>query len=400
MCSGVGACRKTLTGNMCPSYMVTRDEADSTRGRANALRLAMAGDLGEAGLSDEGVFTVLELCLECRACKSECPVGVDMARFKSEFLASYWKQHGTPLKARILGNANRLARLGSLMPALANATMGLVRGLAGVHPDRTLPQLSSQTLTHWFRNRPSVRQPSVLLFNDTWTNYYQPVIGLAATKVLSAAGQSVSLAPNVCCGRPLISQGFLRMPVTWRSKILAFYSPPLVPARSSSSASQAAFLQSARMPRCLCVVNCAPKLKKWPPPASCSKTISSGSLSPVAPPWLSDPDQPRFCCTDTATRKPWDYSKAPKPFWAGFRARRSSTPTPAVAAWPDPSATRKEKYDVSRKIANRKLLPAIRGLKSGTPVVAAGFSCRHQVQDFLRRIPNASRRLAGESFTR
>ena len=100
MCSGLGACRKTLEGTMCPSYMATREEKHSTRGRANTLRLAMAGRLGEAGLGDDEVHDVLDLCLECRACKAECPVGVDVARFKSEFLAGYWRRHGMPLRAR------------------------------------------------------------------------------------------------------------------------------------------------------------------------------------------------------------------------------------------------------------------------------------------------------------
>ena len=94
MCSGVGACRKKLDGTMCPSYRATLEEKHSTRGRANVLRLAMTGRLGEAGLGDEGVYDVLDLCLECRACKAECPVGVDVARFKSEFLADYWRRHG------------------------------------------------------------------------------------------------------------------------------------------------------------------------------------------------------------------------------------------------------------------------------------------------------------------
>ncbi|MBL8219736.1 MAG: FAD-binding oxidoreductase, partial [Bryobacterales bacterium] len=101
MCSGVGACRKKLDGTMCPSYMATRDEMHTTRGRANVLRMAMAGRLGEAGLGDEGVKQVLDLCLECRACKAECPVGVDVARFKSEFLADYYSRHGVPLRAKV-----------------------------------------------------------------------------------------------------------------------------------------------------------------------------------------------------------------------------------------------------------------------------------------------------------
>ena len=113
MCSGLGACRKTLDGTMCPSYMATREEAHSTRGRANVLRLAMAGRLGESGLGDEGVHEVLDLCLECRACKAECPVGVDVARFKSEFLADYWKRHGTPLRRATLGHIHDVSRDGA-----------------------------------------------------------------------------------------------------------------------------------------------------------------------------------------------------------------------------------------------------------------------------------------------
>ena len=113
MCSGLGVCRKTLDGTMCPSYMATREEAHSTRGRANVLRLAMAGELGEAGLGDDEVREVLDLCLECRACKAECPVNVDVARFKSEFLAGYWSRHGTPLRARALGHVHELSRWGS-----------------------------------------------------------------------------------------------------------------------------------------------------------------------------------------------------------------------------------------------------------------------------------------------
>ena len=117
MCSGLGACRKKLEGTMCPSYMVTQDEADSTRGRANVLRLAMAGRIGEAGLGDAGVYDVLDLCLECRACKSECPVGVDMARFKSEFLADYWSRHGVSRHARVLGHARTAGEVGQLLRA-------------------------------------------------------------------------------------------------------------------------------------------------------------------------------------------------------------------------------------------------------------------------------------------
>src|SRR6204780_2619123 len=120
MCSGLGVCRKTLEGTMCPSYMATREETHTTRGRANVLRLAMGGKLAAAGLDDRGVYDVLDLCLECRACKAECPVGVDMARFKSEFLAGYWQTYGTPLHAKVLGNVHKIAKMGSPVAAVMN----------------------------------------------------------------------------------------------------------------------------------------------------------------------------------------------------------------------------------------------------------------------------------------
>src|SRR5262249_7332422 len=124
MCSGVGACRKKLSGTMCPSYMATREESDVTRGRAHVLRLSINRHLGESGLGDNGAYRVLDLCLECRACKTECPVGVDMARFKSEFLADYWARHGTPAHAKALGGVARTAVWGSRFAPLSNWVAG------------------------------------------------------------------------------------------------------------------------------------------------------------------------------------------------------------------------------------------------------------------------------------
>ena len=262
MCSGVGACRKTLSGTMCPSYMATRDEAHSTRGRANALRLAMTGALGldgprEAGLGERGVHDVLDLCLECRACKTECPVGVDMARFKSEFLADYQRRHGTPLRARVLGHIHDLSALASRAAPLLNPWLarGWVRRLNetvfGIDRRRSLPAWAPRTLAAAWGDRPSggrgearapgarvlptertgaasatgngavtagngeaatgdgAAAPDAILFADTFTNYYDPDIGLAAADVLEAAGLAVGLGPDACCGRPLISQGLL-----------------------------------------------------------------------------------------------------------------------------------------------------------------------------------------------
>jgi hypothetical protein len=216
MCSGLGACRKASAGTMCPSFMATREEAHSTRGRANALRLALSGKLGDAGLADEAVREVLDLCLECRACKSECPVGVDVGRMKSEFLSAYWKRKGTPAVARALGHIDRLAVWGSRLAPLSNALArsGVIRALnerlLGVDRRRAMPKFSRNT----FRSLAMEAGPShpakrVSLFVDTFTNHFHPEVGVAALEVIQRAGYSTSLAPNVCCGRPLISQGLL-----------------------------------------------------------------------------------------------------------------------------------------------------------------------------------------------
>ena len=184
MCSGLGACRKKLDGTMCPSYMATVDEAHSTRGRANVLRLAMTGRLGESGLGDDGVYGVLDLCLECRACKAECPVGVDVARFKSEFLSDYWARHGTPLHARALASAHEVAKWGKPFAPVLNRVVGLasVRALnerlLGIDRRRTLPRWSSRTFSSWAGKQRS-GSPDVLIFNDTFTNFYDSDIGVA-----------------------------------------------------------------------------------------------------------------------------------------------------------------------------------------------------------------------------
>ena len=196
-------------------YLCEEKRDAHARGRANVLRLAMTGRLKEAGLDEQGVHDTLDLCLECRACKAECPVGVDMARFKSEFLAGYWQTYGTPLEAKLLGNIRTVAKLGSPIASLTNRITNstpvrhLNEALLGIDRRRTLPQLSRRTLESRLHNK-NASDPDVLLFNDTFTNYYDPEIGIAAWEVLESGGLKLALAPNHCCGRPMISKGLLR----------------------------------------------------------------------------------------------------------------------------------------------------------------------------------------------
>ncbi len=253
LCAGVGACRKKREGTMCPSFQATRDEKDSTRGRANMLRLANTGQLGLEGFTDPEVHQVLDLCLECKACKSECPTNVDMARLKAEFLHQFYRKHGLPWRNRLFGHAAKLGQAGCSMAPISNWLMHsrlarwLNEKLLGIDHRRMPPAFASQTLRQRFRimarhnelaendfpeSRFSLREGSsfggaqgdtyfrpasnatnrpVLLFPDTFTNYFEPEIGEAAIDLLGRLGCSVTLGPPGlrCCGRPLISNGLL-----------------------------------------------------------------------------------------------------------------------------------------------------------------------------------------------
>jgi len=220
MCSGVGACRKTGAGTMCPSYMVTRDEAQTTRGRANALRMVMTGEL-DGGWSNDTLHDALDLCLQCKACKSECPSNVDMAKLKAEVLHQRYKGRAVPLGSLMMGQVHRLNPLGSAAAPVANwlarqpAFRWLLEQAAGIDRRRTLPEFSADHLRRWHRrHRPDPRAGrlgAVLLLDDCFTTYNAPEVGRAAVRVLEAAGYSVELAGLPCCGRPAISKGLLPM---------------------------------------------------------------------------------------------------------------------------------------------------------------------------------------------
>jgi FAD/FMN-containing dehydrogenase/Fe-S oxidoreductase len=220
LCAGVGECRKTRAGTMCPSYQATREEQHSTRGRANALRLALTGQANLGGLTDPALHDALDLCLECKACKSECPTNVDIARLKSEFLHQYQLRHGFSWRNRFLGNVDGLSRWGSRLAPLSSwlvrsrPVRWLNEKLLGIDSRRLPPAFAQKTLRRQFGRldggiQGEARQ--VLLFPDTFTNHYQPEIGLAAAALLRAAGSRVDLGPPdlVCCGRPLLSTGQL-----------------------------------------------------------------------------------------------------------------------------------------------------------------------------------------------
>jgi FAD/FMN-containing dehydrogenase/Fe-S oxidoreductase len=426
MCSGVGACRKTLEGTMCPSYRATLEEKHSTRGRANVLRLAMSGRLEESGLGDQGVYDVLDLCLECRACKTECPVGVDVARFKSEFLADYWRRHGVSPRARVFGHVRRLAEWSSRAAPLSNALWGSRVGRAlgarvfGIERRRSMPRWTRATLSRQAAARPasgarpsspslplahamgtagpasaasdaagatrangsSGSPQSAILFADTFTEYAHPEIGLAALDVLESAGLAPRLVPHGCCGRPLISQGLLgearALAVANTERLFEF-------ARRGEAI---VFLE----PSCLSAVReDAPALLRG---AAQERARRVGDACVLFEDYLE-----RECQAGRAT-----LALQPGPssivLHAHCHQRSMGLGAPAHALLSRiPGAVvvdldagccgmagsfgyAQEHYDVSRAIGELKLLPAARALAPGAVLVAAGTSCRQQVEHF------------------
>ncbi len=219
-CARIGACRKTpgFGGTMCPSYMATLDEAHSTRGRANALVHALSLPDPARALGDERLHEILDLCLECKACKTECPLSIDMATLKSEFLSHYHDVHGTPMGARFFGHARLLNELGSVFAPLSNVAAArpvraLLERIVGMDRRRPLQHFRRKTLQKWFARRrrrsSAASRGRVVFLADSFTSFTEPEIGRAAIELLEAAGYDVELAGDVCCGRALISKGLL-----------------------------------------------------------------------------------------------------------------------------------------------------------------------------------------------
>jgi FAD/FMN-containing dehydrogenase/Fe-S oxidoreductase len=400
-CSGVGECRKISAGTMCPSYMATREEMHTTRGRANALRLAMSQPNG-LRLADDEVHTVLDLCLECKACKSECPTGVDMARMKAEFLHKLHQSHGVPLRARLLANPERMAkwvrRLAPFSQWFLQSRAGrwLQETMFGLSRHRPLPRVAARTFEEWhlehtraarIRGRGPLASKSpespVILFRDTFTNNFEPEIGIAVTELLEAAGRPVSLVQHRCCGRPLISQGLL-----------------------DEAREQAEFNVEKLFP----LVETGAKILFCEP--SCLSAMREDTPGLLRGDMRQRAETLARSCLlfeeyfehEWSTRR-IELKLKPGPskilFHGHCHQKAMGLLPPAIALLSripqcevvDPDAGccgmagsfgyLHEHFHLSRRIAELRLLPAIRSRESGTIVVAAGTSCRQQIQKFV-----------------
>lgn len=233
-CNGSGDCRKTHLsgGTMCPSYMATRNEKDTTRARANILREFLTNSTKANKFDHQEIYDVLDLCLACKGCKGECPSNVDVAKLKMEFLQHYYDANGVSLRARMIGNFTRLTGLAAIAPGVYNflvknnATSKLIKKISGFAPDRSMPTLQSTTLRKWLRRNPAPAGggKKVYLFCDEFTNYNDTHIGIKAVQLMRKLGYNVIPVDHPESARALLSKGFLRQAKVFAEKNVALFS--------------------------------------------------------------------------------------------------------------------------------------------------------------------------------
>jgi FAD/FMN-containing dehydrogenase/Fe-S oxidoreductase len=409
-CVGVGACLKTEGGVMCPSYRATREEQHSTRGRARLLWEMLAGALQKEGLRSKAVYQALDLCLSCKACKAECPVAVDMTAYKSEFLAQRYKHRLHPLRHYIFGFADKLARLGSFFPALTNAvltgplTSPLIKRIAGVAQERKMPRLAAKSYRkigvttepasklppgaweafkasgQWHGEAPVPPPPPqvVILWPDTWNNYYHPQTLVAAEKVLTQAGFRVQIPKRpICCGRALYDFGLLGAARAYLAMVFDRMAAEidaglpfifLEPSCASVFRDEALelFPSGPLAPRAQRMSNQVWLLADW--------------LAAKAPDWVIGRLQGKqvilhgHCHHKAVFGGPTNEIALLKKAGAAVELINST-----CCGMAGPFGFEADKIEVSKAIANLGLLPAVNSAAPETIIVADGFSCREQI---------------------
>lgn len=397
MCNGAGVCRKTAVGTMCPSYRATLDERHATRGRGNALRTALTGQASadrQPVWDDAGTIETLDLCLSCKACKSECPSNVDIARLKAEYTAQRYARTGVPLYAKVFGNVRTLNRLGSIAPGVANwfNSLGPVRAVMNkvlkLSPKRTIPPFS----TSLYAMHPSAKDgaqvagPTVVLFGDCFVTYNESHIGAAAVRVLESLGYRVVIPRTGCCGRAMISTGLVGQAIEEADKTLAQLRPYI------DDDNVKAVLVAE--PSCLSSFKDDWLLLKLQSPLDLRQKLAGKSFlieEFVDKNWDVHPKRPAF-------RKPAEplllhghcHQKA---LWgdgtsSGLLRRLAGDkltvlPT-GCCGMAGAFGYTADRYEVSMKIGELSLFPPIRSNPSAV-VCAPGTSCRHQIHDGTHR---------------
>jgi len=394
MCNGAGVCRRRTHGTMCPSFVVTREEEHSTRGRANALRAVMSGLLPAEELHSRRMYEVMALCVECKACKAECPSSVDMAKIKTEFLAGYHAANGVPLRDQLFAHIATVGRLAAGRGApLINAALAsrplrwVMEKTVGIDRRRRLPCFAGESFTRWFeRQAPSPMTPNgrVVMFNDTFNTYSTPRVARAASELLIAAGFEVVLPGHRCCGRPMLSRGLIDEARCAARETLERLAPfaaegvPIValePSCLSALRDDYSYLLPGD-PRVDLVAEQALTLEEF-----IAERLSAGDLALEFTP---------------ASRRVMLHAHCHEKSLIGAGpARRALEMVPGHEVVEIDSGCcgmagsfgyESEHYDISLAMAEDRLLPAIRQAGDDTLLVAAGVSCRQQIEHGTGRL--------------
>jgi Fe-S oxidoreductase len=379
-CFGVGKCRRTEGGTMCPSFMVTREEMHTTRGRAHLLFEMLNGEaVGKNGWRDPHVKEALDLCLACKGCKGDCPVSVDIATYKAEFLSHYYDGRLRPASAYTLGLFHRWAALAGRTPRLANTALGTAalaaafKRLAGLAPQRPLPHFAPETFRAWFeRRRPrGDGERRVVLWPDTFTNYLDPEPGKAAVEVLERAGYRLELPPaGLCCGRPLYDYGMLGRAKRQLRRILEALGEPVaagVPVVGLEPSCVAVFRDE--------LVNLFPA-----DPAARHLSAQTFFLAEFLeregyePPRLRRAAIVHGHCHHKSLLKMKDVEEVLAGAGVAFETLDSG-----CCGLAGSFGYEVDHYEISMQIGERVLLPAVRNSAADVLVVADGFSCRQQI---------------------
>ena len=385
-CIGVGRCRKTDAGTMCPSYMATREEKHTTRGRANLLFEMLNGDAVTGGWRDESVKESLDLCLSCKGCKGECPVQVDIATYKAEFLSHYYEGRPRPLIAYATGLIHWWARLASLAPGTANffartpPFSTAAKAAAGIASERELPAFAGKTFKRWFRERVprNPEAPPVILWPDTFNNYFHPEVAEAAVEVLEDAGFAVVLPQHtLCCGRPLYDWGMLDLAKRQLRQILAALRPQI----------QAGMPVVGLEPSCVAVFR--DELANLFPNDEDAKRLKSQTFllseflerEGYRPPSLRRKAIVHAHCHHKAIMKTTDEEKILDKLGLDYELLDAGCCGMAGSF----GFEKGEHYEVSMKAGERVLLPAVRGADKDTLLLTDGFSCQEQIEQSTGR---------------
>ena len=387
-CVGIGECRRQGHQIMCPSYMVTREEKHSTRGRARLLWEMMNGEVVTGGWKSEAVKDALDLCLACKGCKHDCPVNVDMATYKAEFLSHYYKGRVRPRHAFAFGWIPVWSRLASKAPTAANffsqtpVLQDLAKWLAGAAPQRKLPPFAPQSFQHWSRQRTAANPTGtpVVLWPDTFNNYFHADTARAAFEVLEHAGFRVQVPQsNLCCGRPLYDYGFLDLAERWLLRIL----------RTMRQEIRAGMPFVVLEPSCCAVFR--DELTNLFPNNEDARRLKAQTfllsefLQQHAPdfqiPHLGKKALVHGHCHHKAIMGLTDEEKLLERLGLTVEVPESGCCGMAGAF----GFERGEHYDVSIACGERVLLPAVRAADDGALIIANGFSCREQISQTTDR---------------